>query len=173
MGHKEKIVSLKNISARLEPFRKQGKKIGFVEGIFDVVHLGHVELVEFVKKHSDIVVVGVASDAYARSSKGKNRPIFDQKIRARMMAALADTDFVLVEDNPPGDLGDKSQEEYLHKVTIILRPNVLVSSGTTDRNPNAKRKRAKEVGAKFIIQKASRPSKNSSTTQILALLGKK
>jgi len=170
MNFRRKIIKLKDVPDRLKEARKEGKKIGFVEGVFDVLHLGHVELVEFAKKYCDILVVGVASDAYVRSTKGKDRPIFSQSIRCQTLAALRDTDFILKEDNPPAVLEDKKSESYLHKVTKILKPNVIISSGTTDRNPNAKRARAKEIGAKFIIQKDPRPSKNSSTTQILALL---
>ncbi len=144
-----------------------------MEGVFDVLHLGHIELMEFAKKHCDILVVGVASDAYVKSTKGPGRPIFNQMIRCKVLAALSATDFVLKEDNPPTILESKSAEEYLHKVTKVIKPDVIIASGATDRNPAAKRKRAKEIGAEFIIQKDPRPSKNSSTTQILRLLGQK
>lgn len=172
MDFRKKILSLEEIPAKLKPIRKQDKKIGFVEGVFDVLHLGHIELMEFAKKHCDVLVVGVASDAYVRSTKGPERPIFSQSVRCKVLAALSDTDFVLKEENPKAILEDKKAEKYLHKVTKILRPDVIISSGTTDRNPSAKKARAKEIGAKFIIQKDPRPSKNSSTTSILALLKK-
>lgn len=172
MNFRNKIIRLESIPSKLSYTRKEGKKVGFVEGIFDVIHLGHIELIEFAKKHCDILVVGVASDAYARSTKGPERPIFSQDIRCQVLAALRDTDFVLAEDNPPAVLEDKKAEEYLHKVTQTLKPDVIISSGTTDRNPDAKGDRAKEIGAKFIVQKDPRPSKNASTTNILALLQK-
>jgi len=172
MSTNSKIFSLKNIDKKLESVRRSGKKIGFVEGIFDVIHLGHIELMQFAKKYCDILVVGVASDAYAKSSKGPGRPIFNQDIRSKVLAALADTDFILKEKNPPAILESKDSEKYLLKVTEIIKPDVIVASATTDRNPGAKDIRAKLVGAKFIIQKDPRPSRNSSTTQILDLLGK-
>jgi len=172
MNFRQKIILLKNVSSKLKISRKLGKRIGFVEGVFDVLHLGHVELIEFAKRYCDILVVGVASDAYVRSTKGKGRPIFSQSIRCQTLAALKDTDFILKEANPPAILEDKKAEAYLHRVTKVLKPDVIISSGTTDRNPGAKEIRAKEVGAKYIIQKDPRPSKNSSTTQIVALLNK-
>lgn len=169
---RNKIFSLEDISTELKKAREKGKKIGFVEGIFDVLHLGHIELIEFAKKHCDILVIGVASDAYARSTKGPERPIFNQHIRCQVLAALRDIDFVLSEDNPPAVLEDKSAEEYLHYVTKTLKPDVIISSGTTDRNPDAKGDRAKEIGAEFIVQEDPRPSENASTTNIMALLKK-
>jgi len=166
----KKIITLADVPAALKKVRSESKTIGFVEGVFDVLHLGHIELVEFAKKHCDILVVGVASDAYVRSTKGKDRPIFNQEIRCKVLSALSDVDFVLKEDNPGALLEDKIGDEYLHKVTRTVKPDVIVASGTTDRNPEAKRIRAEEIGTKFIIQKDARPDKNSSTTQILKLV---
>ena len=170
MNSKNKIFNLKDLSVKLKVVRKEGKKIGFVEGVFDVLHLGHIELMEFAKKHCDILVVGVASDKYVRSTKGKNRPIFKQMIRCRVLSALSATDYILKEENPPAVLESRSSENYLHKITKMVKPDVIIVSGTTDRNPGAKKKRAKEIGARFIIQKDPRPGKNSSTTQILGLI---
>jgi len=165
-----KIIQLKDVSVALKKARSDGKTIGFVEGVFDVLHLGHIELMEFAKKYCDILVVGVASDDYVKSTKGPDRPIFNQMIRCKVLAALESVDFVLKEDNPRAILEDKSSEEYLHKVTKTVKPDVIVASGTTDRNPEAKKERADEVGAKFIVEKDARPDKNSSTTQILKLV---
>ena len=173
MSIESKIVSLKDINSRLKVARKQGQTVGFVEGVFDVLHLGHVELVEFAKKHCDVLVVGVASDAYVRSTKGPDRPIFKQMDRCKVLAALSATDFILKENNPPAILESKKAENYLHKVTRTVKPDVVVVSDVTDRNPEAKKARAEEIGAKFIVQKDPRPSKNSSTTQILDILKQK
>ena len=129
---KTKIVSLKEINSRLKSTRKQGQTVGFVEGVFDVLHLGHIELMEFAKKHCDILVVGVASDAYVRSTKGPDRPIFKQTDRCKVLAALSATDFILKESNPPAILESKKAENYLHKVTRTVKPDVIVVSGVTD-----------------------------------------
>ena len=173
MNSKSKIVRLNNISSRIKNVKKSGQTVGFVEGVFDVIHLGHIELMEFAKKHCDYLVVGVASDAYVRSTKGKSRPIFTRSVRCKVISALSIVDLVLAEDNPPALLESKDSEEYLQKVTKIVNPDIIIASGTTDRNLDAKKTRAKEVGAKFIVQKDPRPTKDSSTTRILSLLGHK
>ena len=165
-----KVISLGSASDNLKTARNEGKVVGFVEGVFDILHLGHIELIEFAKKHCDVLVVGVASDAYVRSTKGPDRPIFNQTIRCKVLSALSGVDFVVKEDNPAAVLEDKSAENYLHKVSKVIRPDVIIASGVTDRNIEAKKARADEIGAKFIIQKDPRPDKNSSTTQILKLV---
>ena len=144
MSIEGKIVSLKDIGSRLEDTRKQSQTVGFVEGVFDVLHLGHIELMEFAKKYCDILVVGVASDAYVRSTKGPDRPIFTQMDRCKVLAALSATGLILKEDNPPAILESKKAENYLHKVTKTVKPDVIVVSGVTDRNPEAKRARAED-----------------------------
>ena len=83
----EKILSLK---------KRQGKTIVALSGAFDLLHLSHVEFLNKAKKLGDILVVFLNSDSSVRNSKGPKRPIYNQHIRARMLAALTAVDFVLI-----------------------------------------------------------------------------
>ncbi len=91
-----KIVS---IAAKL---RKKGKKIVTTNGVFDILHLGHVTYLESARKLGDVLIVGINSDASVRRIKGPKRPLNSKKARASCVAALECVDYVVVfgEDDP-------------------------------------------------------------------------
>ena len=77
-----------------EQLRRQGKKIVFTNGSFDLLHDGHVTSLQFAREQGDLLIVGLNSDASVRRYKGPKRPILEQGHRARMLAALEMVDYV-------------------------------------------------------------------------------
>ena len=88
-----RLSSLKNILARE---RKKGKKNVFTNGCFDIIHYGHLRLLEKAKSKGDILIVGVNSDDSVRRLKGKGRPVQGEKARAKILDSLKMVDYVVL-----------------------------------------------------------------------------
>ena len=93
----------------------QGRRVVFTNGCFDLLHAGHVKLLERARRLGDVLIVGINSDRSVRGLKGPGRPIVPQADRALVLAALASVDYVTV-FNEPTPL----------RVIARLRPHVLV-----------------------------------------------
>jgi len=87
----------------------------FTNGCFDVLHAGHVALLERAKRCGDLLVVGLNSDRSVRGLKGPGRPVVPQRERARLLAALESVDYVTI-----------FTEATPARLVSRLRPNVLV-----------------------------------------------
>ena len=82
--------------------RKENKKVVFTNGVFDILHSGHVDYLTKSKALGDILIVGLNSDKSVKSIKGDKRPIITQENRAIILASLKPVDFVVLfdEDTP-------------------------------------------------------------------------
>lgn len=82
--------------------KSEKKKIVFTNGVFDIIHRGHVEYLTEAKSHGDILVVGLNSDSSVKIIKGDKRPIVSENDRAFVLASLKPVDYVVIfdEDNP-------------------------------------------------------------------------
>jgi rfaE bifunctional protein nucleotidyltransferase chain/domain len=98
MDTRAKILSRDGLHEVLEEHRRAGRKIVFANGIFDLLHVGHVRYLKAARAEGDILIVGINSDASARKLKGEGRPILTERARAALVAALADVDYVIVFD---------------------------------------------------------------------------
>ena len=113
-----KIASLGQLQQRMEEWRNEGLAVVFTNGCFDLLHIGHVTLLDDARREGDRLIVGINSDASVRRLKGPSRPIVPEHARARVLAALAAVDAVVVFDEPtPLEL------------MIALRPDVIVKGG--------------------------------------------
>ena len=99
-------------------WRKLGKKIGFTNGCFDLIHPGHIALFETSKKHCDILVVGLNSDRSVAKLKGSARPIQDELSRKTILIALKAVSLVMIFD-------EETPEKLIEKV----KPDILVKGG--------------------------------------------
>uniref|UniRef100_UPI0040565F27 D-glycero-beta-D-manno-heptose 1-phosphate adenylyltransferase n=1 Tax=Candidatus Electronema sp. TaxID=2698783 RepID=UPI0040565F27 len=99
---KNKIVSLETLQARLALIRRQGSKVVFTNGCFDLLHAGHVDYLEQARACGDCLVVGLNADSSVRRLKGSSRPVNSEADRAGVLAALGCVDFVTIfaEDTP-------------------------------------------------------------------------
>jgi len=106
------------IEASLAPLRSQGKKIVFTNGVFDLLHVGHVRYLQEARSLGDALVVGVNSDASVKRLKGPTRPVQNENDRAEILAALGAVDFtVIFTEDTPARLIEK------------VRPDILVKGG--------------------------------------------
>ena len=136
----EKIYSLTGIVGKTIQWKKEGKKIVFTNGVFDLLHRGHVFSLIQAAKEGDVLVIGLNSDASVKRLKGDSRPINDQDARALLLAALTMVDAVLIfeEDTP------------LKVITAIL-PDVLVNGGDYTVDEIAGAKEVIANGGKVVI----------------------
>jgi D-glycero-beta-D-manno-heptose 1-phosphate adenylyltransferase len=115
----EKAVTTAQLIPLLERARRDKQRIVFTNGCFDLMHVGHTRYLQAAKALGDILVVGVNSDASAKSlNKGPDRPIVGEAQRAEVVAALACVDYVVIFPEP----------DPLNLVTA-LQPDVLVKGG--------------------------------------------
>jgi D-glycero-beta-D-manno-heptose 1-phosphate adenylyltransferase len=98
MDTRAKILSRDGLHQVLEEHRRAGRKIVFANGIFDLLHVGHVRYLKAARAEGDILIVGINSDASARRLKGEGRPILTERARGALVAALADVDYVIIFD---------------------------------------------------------------------------
>lgn len=94
----EKVVSRETLIAIVQVLKQQGKIIVTTNGSFDLLHIGHVTMLQEAKSLGDVLIVGLNSDTSVRSYKGKYRPICPQEHRAAMLAALVCTDYITIFD---------------------------------------------------------------------------
>ena len=93
------VVTLDEVEAFVAEERRRGRTIAFANGVFDLLHVGHVRYLQSAADQADRLVVAVNSDASVRRLKGEGRPILDQRARAEMIAALRGVDRVVVFDD--------------------------------------------------------------------------
>jgi D-beta-D-heptose 7-phosphate kinase / D-beta-D-heptose 1-phosphate adenosyltransferase len=114
----EKILDLERVTRRVGEWRVAGETIVFTNGCFDLLHVGHIKLLEDCRRFGTKLVLGLNTDASVCRLKGPTRPIVGERERARVMAALAAVDaVVLFEEDTPLEL------------IRALKPDVLVKGG--------------------------------------------
>lgn len=96
----DKIIPRAEVSALGARMRREGRRIVFANGCFDLLHVGHVRYLQGAKEQGDVLVVGVNSDRTVRELKGEGRPLLPAEARAELIAALESTDYVLIFDDP-------------------------------------------------------------------------
>jgi D-beta-D-heptose 7-phosphate kinase/D-beta-D-heptose 1-phosphate adenosyltransferase len=114
----EKILSLEQAKMRVAEWRAAGETIVFTNGCFDLLHVGHITLLEDCRRFGSKLVLGLNADASVCRLKGPTRPIVGERERARVMAALASVDAVVL-----------FEEDTPLEIIRELRPNVLVKGG--------------------------------------------
>lgn len=111
-----KIISLEEASKRAEDWQKEGKKIVFTNGCFDIVHLGHIDYLEKARNLGDKLILGLNTDASVKRLKGETRPVVNEYARSRMMAAFEFIDAVILFDEPtPLEVIQEIQPDILVK----------------------------------------------------------
>ena len=98
MDTRSKILSRAGLHDVLEEHRRAGRKIVLANGIFDLLHVGHVRYLNAARAEGDILVVAINSNSSARALKGPGRPILTEQARAALVAALAAVDYVVIFD---------------------------------------------------------------------------
>jgi rfaE bifunctional protein nucleotidyltransferase chain/domain len=114
----KKIVTREELLIERERLRDAGKKLVFTNGVFDILHVGHVRYLRLARTLGDALVVAANSDASVRELKGAGRPLLNENDRAELLAALEPVDYVTIFD----DVSPRS-------LIAELLPDVLVKGG--------------------------------------------
>ena len=135
-----KIYSSESLIKQVFIWKMLGKKIVFTNGVFDVLHKGHIASLSEAASHGDILIVAVNTDASVKKLKGPTRPINDESARTLVLASLLQSDAVILfeEDTP------------LELITALM-PDVLVKGGDYTVEQIAGAKEVIAGGGKVII----------------------
>jgi D-beta-D-heptose 7-phosphate kinase / D-beta-D-heptose 1-phosphate adenosyltransferase len=133
-------LDLHELVACLDRERWAGRRIVFTNGVFDILHAGHVQLLQRAKRLGDVLVVGINSDGSTRRLKGPTRPINREQDRLALVSALEPVDYaILFDGDTPADL------------IRALRPDVHVKGGDYTPDSLPERDAVAEVGARIEI----------------------
>jgi len=118
MTNPRKLVDLQQLRTIIADLRAAGQRVVFTNGCFDIIHPGHILHLQQARQEGDVLVVALNSDDSVRQLKGSGRPVFSQRERATVLAALEPVDYVTIFDTP--------------RVTGIIeaiRPDVYIKGG--------------------------------------------
>lgn len=141
---RRKIISYDDLSA----IRSRVGGIVFVSGTYDLLHPGHIHFFELCKEYGNVLVVGVGCDADIKRYKGDTRPILDEEMRLKLVAALEVVDYVFITHAPPEDQG-----HFLDGFIEIfqeLRPNYYVVNEDTF-DIDHRRKLAEKFSVEMVV----------------------
>lgn len=125
------LINRTKLAALSNRLRQNGKRIVFTNGVFDILHRGHVEYLTKAKSFGDVLILGLNSDASVRRLKGPARPLQKQTDRAVILLALESVDYVVI-------FGEDTPDKLIRQI----KPNILVKG--------ADYKISEIVGADFV-----------------------
>ena len=112
----DRVLDADGLEAFVRAARAAGRRIVFTNGVFDILHPGHLRYLQAARGHGDVLIVGLNSDASVRRNKGPSRPINPEHERAEVLAALACVDGVSIFDaDTPADIIRRVQPDILVK----------------------------------------------------------
>jgi rfaE bifunctional protein nucleotidyltransferase chain/domain len=153
-----KIGTLEDIVEKVKAERARGKTVAMANGVFDLIHVGHVRYLQAARELADVLVVAVNSDASTRAYKGPGRPVVPEAERAEMVAALACVDYVTVFDDTD-----------VRRVLRAIKPDVHVKGTDYTEGSIPEREEVKAWGGRVAI--AGDPKDHSSTEIMHRLKG--
>ena len=133
--------------------RRKRNRVVFTNGVFDILHFGHIDYLTKAKALGDVLIVGLNSDSSVRKFKSKDRPIQNERDRARILASLRPVDYVIL-----------FYEETPERLIKLVRPDILVKGADYEIS--------EIVGADFVksyggLVRRVRLAKGRSTSDIL------
>ena len=144
---RDKIKEREELKEIVEGFKKDGKRICFTNGCFDIVHQGHVRYLEEAHRHGDCLIVGVNTDSSVREIKGENKPVIPLEGRMTVLAALEVVDYVV----PFAEPDPFALISHLH-------PHVLIKGGDWNESEVVGRELVEETIVVPYIEGASTSS---------------
>lgn len=140
MNSRDKIVQLDALRGIVGAARAGGRTIVLANGIFDLLHVGHVRYLEAAKREGEVLVVGINSDASARRLKGPGRPILNEQARAELVAALGAVDYVVI-----------FPERNVESLLDAIRPDVHAKGTDYTAETVPERETAARLGTRVAI----------------------
>jgi rfaE bifunctional protein nucleotidyltransferase chain/domain len=147
------VLTLQETIVRFDREKRNGKRVVFTNGCFDLLHPGHIHTLEAARAFGDVLIVGLNSDESVRNLKGPGRPLIPAAERAEILASLECVDAVLIFD----DLTPQ-------KVIAALLPDVLVKGGDWPGNQIVGREEVEAAGGQVVLVDVVQ---GYSTTEIL------
>jgi D-beta-D-heptose 7-phosphate kinase/D-beta-D-heptose 1-phosphate adenosyltransferase len=147
------VVSLSDAQRLVAGLRADGKRIVFTNGVFDLLHPGHLRYLRAARAEGDVLIVGVNSDRSVRANKGPGRPVTPEAERAEILAALEPVDAVVVFD-----------EETPAEIVKALQPDVLVKGADWPADQIVGRDTVEARGGRVVLVPVE---EGYSTTNIL------
>jgi D-beta-D-heptose 7-phosphate kinase/D-beta-D-heptose 1-phosphate adenosyltransferase len=136
------IASVNDAARLVREWREQGRSVVFTNGVFDILHPGHLRYLQAARSEGDVLIVGLNSDRSVRAIKGPDRPINPQNERAEVLAALACVDAVVIfDEETPAEIIRRLQPDVLAKGAdwpadqIVGRETVEARGGQVVRVP--------------------------------------
>ncbi|HEY3056452.1 MAG TPA: adenylyltransferase/cytidyltransferase family protein [Thermoanaerobaculia bacterium] len=147
------ILDERELTQRIAEERKRGRTIAFANGVFDILHVGHVRYLQGAADVADVLVVAVNGDESARTLKGEGRPVMNERERAELVSAIRGVSYVTI-----------FQENTPSRLLEVLKPDCQCKG--TDYTPDSVPERdvVRSYGGKVVI--VGDP-KDHSTTAIL------
>ena len=115
---REKIITTDNLALKVSQWKKNKMKVAFTNGCFDILHLGHLEILTKSKEFGDRLIVAVNSDESVRKLKGKERPINNFQTRSNILASFSFVDYVV-----------EFSDDTPKKLIQIIKPDFLIKGG--------------------------------------------
>ena len=156
---RHRIIGISEVPQLVSRWRVLKKKIAFTNGVYDILHAGHIDSLSAAAREADYLIVGVNSDASVRRLKGPSRPVNDQDSRALLLASLVMVDAVVIfeEDTP------------LELIRIAM-PDVLVKGGDYTIEQIVGAREVMDAGGRVVINDIR---EGFSTTGIIERLASK
>ena len=142
-----------SLAAFVREARAAGRRIVFTNGVFDILHPGHLRYLQAARRHGDVLIVGLNSDASVRRNKGPSRPINPEQERAEVLEALECVDAVSIFD-------DETPAEIIRRV----QPDVLVKGADWPADQIVGRDTVEARGGKVVLEPVEQ---GYSTTAII------
>ena len=137
---KGKIKERKDLQRIIEDLKKNGKRIVFTNGCFDLLHVGHIRYLEKGKSFGDVLIVGVNSDQSVRILKGPKRPILPEGERAEILSGLGCVDYITLFDEPTS-----------LELISFLQPHILVKGGDWTKETTVGKEVVERSGGEVVI----------------------
>ena len=150
---RENLLTVEKMREKIIELKREGKRVVFTNGVFDILHIGHLTYLEEARNLGDVLVVGVNSNSSVKVNKGDKRPINDEKNRAFVLLVTKFVDFAVIFD-------EKTPEKLLD----ILKPNIHVKGGDYRKEDLPETKTVEKNGGEVKILSFV---DNISTTDII------
>ena len=134
------VVSQRELVSVVRRKKAESQRIVFTNGCFDLLHPGHIRLLEESRSLGDLLIVGINTDESVRGNKGANRPLIPQQERAEVLASLEPVDYVVTFDEP-------TPQELIASIV----PNVLVKGADWGPNAVVGRAEVESAGGRVVL----------------------
>lgn len=134
------ILALKELVHVVRRLKRQGKTVAFTNGCFDLLHAGHLNILQRIKRRADVLIVAINSDSSVRRLKGPGRPVVPARERAALVAALKPVDYVTIFAEPTP-----------LRVIRFIRPDLLVKGADWSAPEVVGREVVERCGGKALL----------------------